>query len=251
MYLCMCSFSFSRNTPTHMSSLYFLHTNEQPTKHFPIKGVPTYKHMKPSTLSPSSRFFPYLFFFFSFLQRAFIEDQTNSRYLHPLGLFSHSTVVLWYWRAGKGTRLSLSGSLREHCFHLDKYLASNVPQERPTCTLGDWCAVGDKKDMWRTPERLYHIFRFLLYFGSQSLMPFGSSHSKWQRESSYMQQKFYLVCALTVRPPSCMCSDVKALHIFMILSGISFIDVTLYKRSIIIYKSFNCHIKLKQWHYIQ
>lgn len=59
--------------------------------------------------------------------------KANSRYLHPLVLRSHSAVVLWYRRAGEGTRLSLSGSLGERRFHLDRYLFSNVPRERPTC----------------------------------------------------------------------------------------------------------------------
>lgn len=177
-------FHFSPNTPTHMSSLYFLHTNARATKHFPIKGVPTYKHMKPFTLSPSPQFFRYLFFFF-FSQRPFIEDQTNGRYLHPLGLFSHSTVLLWYWRADKGTlSLSLSDSLRERSFHLDRCLSSNVTQERPTCPFGDWCAVGDDKDKWRTPEILYYIFRILW----KSLMPFlDSSQSEGQIQREVWQ----------------------------------------------------------------
>lgn len=132
--------------------------------YFPIKGVPTYRHIKPTYVLPLPLVFPLSFF----LPRAFIEDQTNSRYLHPLGLSSHSTAVLWYRRAGKGTRLSLSGSLREHCFHLDRYLSSNVPQERPSSPLGDWCTEGDKGDMAGSPERLYHKFKMLIYFVSVS-----------------------------------------------------------------------------------
>lgn len=145
IYLCLCTLWCF--TP-HRSSLHFLHTSARATK----SGTLLYQRgfLRINTWSTPYASPPLSFSHISF----FIEDQTNSRYLHPLGLFSHSTVVFWYWRAGKGTRLSLSGSLRECCFHLDRYLSSNVPLERPTGQLGDWCTEGDKNDMCETPETL-------------------------------------------------------------------------------------------------
>lgn len=136
---------FSKRTPTHVLIIFSSHqcVSYQLRRTSPSKASQHINTLNPHTFSPSPQFSPYLFF----LPAAFIEDQTNSRYLHPLGLSSHSTAVLWYRRAGKGTRLLLSGSLREHCVRLDRYLSSNVPQERPTCPLGDWCTEGDKRDI--------------------------------------------------------------------------------------------------------
>lgn len=150
LYLLICTHTIhilsSLNTNPHMPSLYFLHTNAQATKIKCTFSSKEFLHINTlnthNALFPSSRFSPYLFFFssfFFFLLRAFIEDTDTCIYFL---LSSHSTAVLWYRRAGKGTRLSLSGSLREHCFHLDRYLFSNVPEERPTCPLGDWCTEG-------------------------------------------------------------------------------------------------------------
>lgn len=149
----------SLHSHPHMPSLYFLSNQSasyQNQTHFPPSKQFLYINtLNIYTLSPALRVPGFSSYVFFFLLRAFVKDQTNSRYLHPLGLCSHSTAVLWYRRAGKGTRLSLSGSLREHGVHLDRYLFYNVPRERP--------------HLWESPGRLHHIFNMLICFVSPSV----------------------------------------------------------------------------------